>query len=95
MRIQNEAQVNEVPTSNEALLKKLKKVEEENRQLRIKLSDAKHLEKEKVVYVPVVVDVHSNFMGLNSCKRERNCSSFCKASGLQLACEGLSWMLLY
>jgi len=49
MQIQNEAQVNEVPTSHEALLKKLKKVEEENRQLRMQIFDADHLEKEKVV----------------------------------------------
>lgn len=48
MQIQNEAQVNEVPTSHEALLKKLKKVEEENRQLRMQIFDADHLEKEKV-----------------------------------------------
>lgn len=51
MQIQNEAQVNEVPTSHEALLKKLKKVEEENRQLRMQIFDADHLEKEKVVCV--------------------------------------------
>ena len=62
MKIQNEAQVNEVPTSHEALLKKLKKVEEENRQLRMKISDADHLEKEKVVYISVeYMNIPCNF----------------------------------
>ena len=55
MQIQNEAQVNEVPTSHEALLKKLKRVEEENRQLRMQISDADHIEKEKVVYVYIYI----------------------------------------
>lgn len=55
MQIQNEAQVNEVPTSHEALLKKLKKVEEENRLLRMQIFDADHLEKEKVVYAHLYI----------------------------------------
>ena len=63
MQIQNEAQVNEVPTSQEALLKKLKKVEEENRQLRMKISDADHLEKEKVASLCTSVHfMHFNVM---------------------------------
>ena len=49
MRIQNKPQVNELPTSHEAVLKKLAKMEEENRKLRSKLTqEGDDAEKESV-----------------------------------------------
>jgi hypothetical protein len=49
MRIENKPQVNELPTSQEAILRKLSKMEEENRKLRLRLvQEGDTAEKESV-----------------------------------------------